>query len=511
MTEAEGMASGQKFYRSQIFSGTVFVAALLLFAFLWFFTVHSVRIKELRYRLRAANDQNTSVRTMSLVSRYKLLRESAAENNPGASYAREGRVMQILAETAYLNDAEEFNFAERAAKLTVDFFDLLSGMPPYKHERGSKENRILERAFYHEITRSYKEAIGQYDAALALRTAPDTRAYAMLHRGFCQAVGGSRTKAVGDFQEVIRTATDEEYIETAKALLAILSQIETALKAVDAMPVSVQKAAAYYNLTAYEQAMNTLKTVPEAQNNPEALYYLARSQEETGNAKQAADNYRKAIRINSAAPWAVKANRRIFALGAFYAAGKEYRVESKANVEKGIVQDAELLKDAQRFEKVSERIEEGEKKTVAAYLGNPVPEAKPAVAPQAAANPQPETPPAVVPSAKPAPAAAAHATGVNPPQAAVVAPAAPATPVTPDEKSKSVSGPDWAKLEKLPRAEKIAYIHRHKKVESVMLENGNQFSGLRISENKERLVLFTALGRVVILKVDIETRETVAP
>ena len=44
-----------------------------------------------------------------------------------------------------------------------------------------------------------------------------------------------------------------------------------------------------------------------------------------------------------------------------------------------------------------------------------------------------------------------------------------------------------------------------------MLENGNQFSGLKISENKEKLILFTALGRVVILKSDIETRETVAP
>ncbi|MBX3724197.1 MAG: tetratricopeptide repeat protein [Turneriella sp.] len=504
MTDARGLPAGEKFYRSQIFSGSVFVAALLLFAFLWFFMVHSVRIKELRYRLKAANDQNTSVRTMSLVSRYKLLRESATENDPGATYAREGRVMQILAETAYLNDAEEFNFAERAAKLTVDFFDLISGMPPYKHERSSKENRILERAFYHEITRSYKDAIAQYDVALGLRSAPDTRAYAMLHRGFCQAVGGSRTKAVGDFKEVIRTATDEEYIETAKALLAMLSEIESALKEVDAMPASVQKAAAYYNLTAYDQAITTLKAVPAAQNNSEALYYLARAQEETGQAKQAADNYRKAIKMNAAAPWAVKANRRIFALGAFYAAGKEYRIESKANVEKGIIQDAELLKDARRFEKVSERIEEGEKKTVAAYLGEPAPEVKTALAPTA-------TPPAPVPAAKTAPAVAANSAEVNPPQTAVAPPAAPAAPAPPDEKGKNVSGPDWAKLEKLPRAEKIAYIHRHKRVESVMLENGNQFSGLKISENKEKLILFTALGRVVILKSDIETRETVAP
>lgn len=509
-----------RFGKDQLLKGLAIVLAMLGFAVLWFFLVHSVRIKELRYRLKTSTDQSSSVRTMSLVSRFRVLRQAGTDDS--LSYAREGRIMQILADTAYLEDAEELGTVEYSAKLTIDFFDFVSGMPAFKYDRNSRSHRVLERAFYQEITRSYKEAIASYDNAVSGQArGSDLRSYGLLHRGFCLALADNRKNAATDFREVIATSSESEYVETARILLAMISEIDVEIQRVDAMPASVAKANAYYQLTAYNQAIGTLKEIG-ALESPEAGFFLARSLEETGNTAAAVAQYRKAIAQNPGSAYAMRANRRLFALGSFYAAGKEYRKESTANVERGIVQDKELLQEAKRFEKVSERIEEGEKKIVAAYLAKPEPtEAKPVVPPQAAAKPPvvapPVAPPVVNPTAKATPPPETKITE-PPPVAAPPTPVAvvPPTPITPPavpdtEKGKGVSGPDWAKLEKLPRAEKIAYINRHKKVESVMLDNGNQFTGLKISENKERLVLFTALGRVVIVKSDIDTRQTVAP
>jgi tetratricopeptide (TPR) repeat protein len=514
-----GSVIADKFGKDQLIKGVGILVAMLAFAVLWFFLVHSVRIKELRYRLKTSTDQSGSVRTMSLVSRFRVLRQVGLTDE-SQGYAREGRLMQILADTAHLDDAEELGRIEYSAKLTIDFFDFIAGTPPFKYDKNSRSHRILERGFYHEITRSYKEAIAAYDTALTgTAKGSDLRSYGLLHRGFCRALASDRANAATDFREVIATSSDSEYVETARILLAMISEIDVEIKRVDSMPLSVEKANAYYSLTAYDRAIATYKEMGAT--SPNGSFYLARSLEETGKATAAVAEYRKAIASNPGSVWAVKANRRLFALGSFYAAGKEYRKESTSNVERGVVQDKELLVEAKRFEKVSERIEEGEKKIVAAYLAKPeVLEAPPAAVPQAAVTPPvvapPVTPPAVNPTAQVTPPAAVQPPEVVPPQATAVIPTPPApqAPVpTPAEieKAKAVTGPDWAKLEKLPRAEKIAYINRHKKVESVMLENGNQFSGLRISENKDRLILFTALGRVVILKSDIETRETASP
>lgn len=475
---------------------------MIIVAGLWFFLVNSVRIKELNYRLKSSTDQSKSVRNSSLLSRFKLLRAREAETTGPSAYAREGRIMQILADSAYLNTADDLNIGERAAKLTVDFFDLISGSPVYRHEKNTTEYKLLEKAFYHEITRSYREAISQYDFMLepGKKFNPQGKYYTMLHRGFCHALVGERANAIKDFEVVIAESKEPEYVDTARQLLAMIQTIDREIKQVDAMPVSTQKGAAYYGLTAYDQAIGTLRKLDNVQANPEAMFYLARSLEEKGNAAEAVEFYRKLIAVHAKSDWSKKANRRLYALGAFYAAGKDYRQESTANIEKGVVKDKELLEESQRFQKVSERIDAGEKKIVAELVtpvAKAIPEAK--ATPEAKAVPE-KTEIAAAPAVKEKSIAApAKEPGIV---------AAKTEPAKPKTETSAPKGPaiDWEKLEKLPRAAKIKYIAQQKSVEQILLENGSQFKGLLITEDKETVSIFTMLGRVVIEKSEIETR-----
>jgi len=480
------------FSQRQVVAGGLVILAMLVAAALWFITVNSVRIKELNYRLKSSTDQSKSVRNSALVSRFRLLRSGEADNYNPAAYAREGRVMQILAGSAYLNVADDLSIGERVAKLTMDLFDSISGAPAFRHEKNTMEYKLMEKAFYHEITRSYKEAVSQYDRIIlesAKKNHPDNRHYVLLHRGFCLALTGNRKAAVEDLRTVLQEAKDEESVNTARQLLSMLESIDGAIQRANAMPVSTQKGMTYYELTAYDQAIGTFRQLPDIEGRPEAVFYLARSLEEKGNAAEAVEYYRKLIGNAPDSVWAKKANRRLYALGAYYAAGKEYRQESKTNIEKGLVKDQELLAESRLFQKVSDDIDAGEKIVVAKLVATPEKPAAPAIAPP----PEPkvaEVPAAPLPQPKP------QSPNVErPAQKSVV----------------QLPAHDWEKLEKLSRAGKIRYLGQQKQLEQILLENGSQFKGLLISESKDTLSLFTMIGRVVIEKSEIESRTRVSP
>jgi len=463
----------RRLQQNQFFTGGLTIAVLLLVAIIWFFFVHAVRIKELRYRLKSTTDQNASVRTISLVSRYKLLRQSTTTDS--ASYLREGRTMQLLSQTALLAAADDLTYGETTAKFSVDFFDWLTGTPAFRYKTDTREGLLAERAFYHEITRNYAEAVSAYNTALP-NTNGAMQSYLLLHRAFCRALVSDRKNAIADFRTVIESKADNEHVETAQILLEMISGVDAQIERIDALPASKQKATAYYELTAYDQAIGNFKKLESTQSDPEALFYLGRSLEETGRTSEAADAYRKSIKVGAGTIWAQKSNRRLFALGAFYAAGKEFRQESTSNVEKGIVKDNELIKQAENFQKVSEHIEEGEKRTLAKILSAPE-------------------------------KVKSTYTG----EALKVFEQTSESVIQKTEKINVAEGPDWANLENLSRTGKIGYIGKQKRSERITLDNGNQFKGLLISENKDTVILFTSLGRVVIYKSQIDSREVVGP
>lgn len=497
------------------------VVVLIGAAGFWLAIVYGMRIKELQYRLRSNNDQKQSVRTLSLVSRYQLLRQKAGERDHALNYGREGRLMQALQHTAANENTSELAPAEKTALWTIEFFNLIAASPRFRYEQSSPLFRDLEAAFYHELRRSYKEAIENYSALLDAKNGlePDWEAYALLHRGFCRALAGDRTQAQADFDLVIKNHATGEYRLTAQALKAMVSEIDSELVKVALMAPSADKGAAFYRLTAYDQAINTFKGLGNLNANPAALFYLGRSHEESGGTGLAAEYYRKIIARHAKTIWAVRANRRLFAMGAFYTAGQEYRQESKTNVEKKIVNDQGLMQEAARFEKVAVHLEALEAKKVAAVAYKPEESSLKAVQKTVTVSkPEREKPPLSAPAVVKPDARRRdiefdkntdRRPSVSKPDSSPVPKAEPAAA----EKKQPTAielAKTWEQKENLSRRDKSTYLKSQKVLTRVRMHDGNQFTGVIIKDLQKEILLFTVLGKISIDKTLIATREQIS-
>lgn len=481
---------------------------------LWLMIVYGMRIKELQYRLRTNNDQKQSVRTLSLVSRYQLLRQKAGERDHALNYGREGRLMQALQHTVAADNYPELSVAETTALWTIEFFNLIAASPRFRYEQSSPPIRALELAFYHELRRSYKVAIEKYTALLANEKSLDTdwRAYALLHRGFCRALVGERSEAQKDFESVVEIYSAGEYHLTAQALKAMVAEIDNELVKVELMAPSADKGAAYYRLTAYDRAISTFKGLGNLNGNPSALFYLGRSHEESGGTQLAAEYYRKIIARHAKTVWAVRANRRLFAMGAFYTGGQELRQESKSNVENKIVNDRGLIKEAARFEKVAvhlETLESQKKSTIATSNSAKGAEstaqlAKSSKIPSETSAAKPNTRISDREREASSDARRAAAKSETTPELKVAPAGIGIKQPTAIELAKT-----WEQKEALSRKDKSTYIKSQRTLTRVIMQDGNQFTGIIMKDGPTEIFLFTVMGKISIDKTQIATRERV--
>lgn len=503
------------------------LAALTIGAGFWLNIVYGMRVKELQYRLRNNSDQQQAVRTLSLISRYQLLRQKAGERDQALNYGREGRLMQALQHTAATETTPDLSPGEITALWTIEFFNLLAASPRFKYEQTTPEYQALERAFFFELRRNYAAAVERYDWVLgrAARLGDDWYSYAKLHRAFCYALSNERAKARADLEDIIRKNNEGEYRLTAQALLAMVSEIDHELVKVELMLPSADKGAAYYKLTAYDKAIQTFKGLANINANPSAMFYLGRSHEESGNNTQAAEHYRKIIALHAKTEWAVKANRRLFAMGAFYTAGQEYRHESKSNVEKKIVTDPGLLNESKRYEKVALHIENLEsqktKENPRVAVAAPIPvAAAPAVIP-------PSKPVAIPPPKREMqqakkPQHPESVANVSEPVREIAAPGAQTKPAVPPIAAEPVASvqpkPEpsaielaktWEQKEALNRKDKAKYLRTQKFLVRVTMEDGNQFTGVLMRETATEIFLFTVMGKIAVDKAQIAEREKI--
>jgi tetratricopeptide (TPR) repeat protein len=503
---------GQGGYRRQITMILPVLGLLVLAAALWLNIVYGMRIKELQYRLKNNSDQQQSVRTLSLISRYQLLRQKAGERDSATNYGREGRLMQALQHSSAAESAPDLSGGEIAALWTIEFFNILAASPRFKYEQTTTEFQALERAFYFELRRNYEAAAERYDWALrhGQNLGSDWHSYAKLHRAFCFALANKRKESQRDLEDVILKNPTGEYRITAQAMLTMVSEIDHELVKIELMAPSSEKGAALYRLTAYDQAIETFKGLGNIRANPSALFYLGRSHEESGNNTQAAENYRSIIALHAKTEWAIKANRRLFAMGAFYTAGQEYRHESKSNVEKKIVNDASLLQESKRYERVAAHIEKLEREKS--------PELSTNAAPLPVAVMKADVTPAKIPApAKkqiPRPVAAAPITAPFIPtekdaEVTVAASEPPAPAAT--TPSAIALAKTWEQREALSRKDKRTYLRMQKMLQRVTMKDGNQFTGILMRETPVEIFLFTVMGKIAVDKSQVSTHEKVTP
>jgi hypothetical protein len=246
-----------------------------------------------------------------------------------------------------------------------------------------------------------------------------------------------------------------------------------------------------------------------------ALYYSGRVYEELGQSEKAADKFRSLITAKEGNDWALRANRRIYALGAFYGGDKKYREESQKNAAT-VVQDKELIKVADKFEAVIQQNETSAKsrQTEIAETVELVKEEKinladkplpaPVVSPPVAQKTPPiAVPPPAQPSAAPAPKPKVAAP--PPVKTAPVSPAAPQEVFdTPEAKLQSA-----LRKGDLSRAEKKEILMTFKEIELIILNDDNEIWGIPIKEEKDKVSFFTVMGKISIARNRIKSREKI--
>jgi hypothetical protein len=124
------------------------IAALAVGAGFWLNIVYGMRVKELQYRLRNNSDQQQAVRTLSLISRYQLLRQKAGERDQALNYGREGRLMQALQHTAASETTPGLSPGEMTALWTIELLTYLRHLRGLNTSKRLKNIRLLSGHFF---------------------------------------------------------------------------------------------------------------------------------------------------------------------------------------------------------------------------------------------------------------------------------------------------------------------------------------------------------------------------
>lgn len=492
-----------------------------LSAAVYFMTlIFDIRVRELKTSLRNLNNNQTSFRTLALISRYQLIRDRIVKNDEANQFKAEGKTMLALSQTAAQDESEKVTVVDRVGIGLINGLNWLTGSEPLRNYQTSIDQRTLELAYLYELRRDYSKAVETYDIAIKMIPQKNQEAlqYAYLHRGFCLSLLDKKNEALVDYSIVISSNETGEFRYTAEILSALLKDLLEKSGKIDQMADSEDKAEAYYKLAAYPKAFAVYdKLQKKGALSSRALYYSGRVYEELGQSDKAADKFRTLITNKDNNDWALRANRRIYALGAFYGGDKKFREESQKNATT-VVQDKELIQAAAKFEavvsqneiaaktrqaEIQETVElvKQEKENLA---DKPAPVPIPIAA--AAAKPEPAVkPPEPPPAEKPRPVAVKPAAPPVPPVVKVAPqPSPPVLPATPEEKLQSA-----LKRGDLTRAEKKEILMTFKEIELIILNDDNEIWGIPIREEKDRVSFFTVMGKVSIAKNRIKSREKI--
>jgi len=489
--------------------------------------IFDIRVRELKASLKNLNNSQTSFRTLALISRYQLIRDRMTRNDEAGQFKSEGKTMLALGQTTAGDEGDRVTFLDRFGIAMINALNWLTGADPLRNYQTSLDQRTLELAYLYEIRRDYARAVEVYDLALKMIPERNQEAlqYAYLHRGFCLSLMDKKNEALADYSIVISSNETGEFRYTAEILSALLKDLLEKSGKIDNMSDSEDKAEAYYKLAAYPKAFAVYDRLQSkgVSLSARGTYYAGRVHEEMGQSEKAAEKFRALVAQPGGSDWALRANRRIYALGAFYGGDKKYREESQKNAVT-VVKDKELVQAAEKFEAVVQQNEtvtqkrQAEINETAALVKEekenlekkaavvPVAAAPQAAVPAAAPAPAPPAQPAPslrVPAPLPAPAPAAKAEVAPAAPAPKAEPAKPAEP-TPEEKLQTA-----LRRGDLTRAEKKEILMTFKEIERIVLNDDNELWGIPIKEEKDLIFFFTVMGKVHIAKSRIKTREKI--
>lgn len=455
--------------------------------------VYEVRLRELGENLETTADKTAALRSLGLIARFQLIRSRMKNGESMALLRREARSGYAMNDSLAKNQKQDMPFAYEVGLRIINFVNIIAGGRPLSATQKSRADYLREDAYLSELQRDFPRAIAYYDQLLSELHGRDADAesFARLHRGFCHALLSQKAKAVEDLSSVVKANQRGEYRFTAEVLLAYLEDFSAQAEKIAAMPDSIKKGKAYYDIGAYLSAIRVMEALPTAKKDAQANFVLARSYEEIGKSEKALANYRRLIEKNSSSQYAKLANRRIYAMGAIYSGGTELIRESEQAAKKKIA-DPELLKEKERtgtlVTAMAERTQEKKQELKALRA---IDSALPAVVPVAAAP----VPAAVVEKPAPRPVARKAVTREVPVEKEPV-------------EAKKVEAPP-VDHDALTREERKKIISAEGEIDQLVLGDGNRIWGIVVGELEEKMIVLTVMGKLEVDKRQIVRREKI--
>lgn len=323
------------------------IALLGILAFMLLQVISDLRLVQVNQNLQQYRQSEANASSAGLVARFQLIRNRIQRGYESSQdYINEGRMFAILS-AEYSSDQrpQRYSFLQGPARFILNSLALFSGKEAFDYG-DEKAQRMVELAYFFERRRKYEQAIALYTKAQPL-FANDSEdwQYILLHRGFNYALDGKKDQATADLKTVIERGKGNNNAQTAKKLLAFIQNIDARMKQLKALPLSLQKGIAYYNLMNYRRSIDVLNLLKPA--SQPRFFYRGRSYEELGNINQAIADYRRTIELNPGTDLAKQANRRLYMLGAYYTGND--------NLKKQAISTSKQIGDTQ-FIKKSEKI-----------------------------------------------------------------------------------------------------------------------------------------------------------
>jgi tetratricopeptide (TPR) repeat protein len=317
--------------------------------------IYRIRIEELGQNLEDGADKTLSLRSLGLISKFQMMQERIRKGESIALLRKEARNTYAGSDSVLATRRDKLPWVYEMGLGIVNFVNFVAGGKTVTNRSKTRSEALMEEAYMLELQRNFDGAVKTYDKLAADPGSKGMVNFLRLHRAYCLAFSSSRRRAIEDLNFVVATNPVGEYRLTAEVLLAYLSDFDRKAEAIQALPPSAQKGAAYFNVGSYTDAINTLESLPGKQRNAEATYVLGRSYEEIGKSGKALENYRHLIRTKPGSRHALLANRRIFALGSIYASGQKL-VDEAATVARTAIPDAELLREKKSTENLARAV-----------------------------------------------------------------------------------------------------------------------------------------------------------
>ncbi len=312
---------------------------ILLFAFTVILNrdLIDIRISELNYLLGQAAHVEEAVNTLSIVSKYELIKRRI-EHGEGkvANYTFEAKMLALTSEERFSVSTDEKQKNLLPVRLILRGLRFILGKENINPVEDKEIFDLLEIAYYQERNRNYSEAIKKYDQVMLTKKEmrPEIHAVVLLHKAFCHSMLNEYEESKQIFELIINEYPNTEAGILAWKLLDFLRAIEKKREMLkqDELP-TFDSGKQCYLLMDYESSIKLfsefLKQEPDNPNSVEAHYFKGRSHEELGEVEEALEEYNRVIQLDENNRWALESNRRLFMLGRFYEQGEQIALNAR--------------------------------------------------------------------------------------------------------------------------------------------------------------------------------------